>query len=173
MTRPISLVSLMALSGTLLFAMGGCGGVDDDGSGITDPDGVASSNGDSATDATALRWGVWQRRVATRTRAPVATSTSSTPPAGPNTSGSSSTGSSASSLDADAVAAAARTPDGAAIPQPAGPNGQCPDVLAVFGFWSCPNLNEQCSFGSAGTTTSCTCLPSSGEGQFPSWVCGQ
>jgi len=84
----------------------------------------------------------------------------------------SSTSTDPATLDADAVAAAARTPDGAAIPQPAGPNGRCPDVVVVFGFWSCPTVNEQCSFESAGATTSCTCTPTSGEGQFPSWVCG-
>jgi hypothetical protein len=82
------------------------------------------------------------------------------------TSGTSSNGSASS--DPAAVAAAAQTSDGRAIPQPAAPNGQCPEVLVAYGFWSCPNLNEECTLPSG---SRCTCLPSSGEGQAFSWIC--
>jgi hypothetical protein len=170
MTRLSFMVPLMTLSGALV-AVAGCGGVDDDGSGISDPDSVAT-NDNSATSDSALS--ARQRRIAARLRASATTTAGSgTATTTPSTSSTSSGSTSSGALDPDAVAAAARTPDGAAVPQPAGPNGQCPDVLAVFGFWSCPNVNEQCSFTSGGTTTSCTCTRTDGEGQFASWVCGQ
>ncbi|HVR18310.1 MAG TPA: hypothetical protein VMS65_01395 [Polyangiaceae bacterium] len=160
----------MTLSGALLAASG-CGGVDDDGSGISDPD-SAATNDNSATSDSALS--ARQRRIAARLRASAAaTAATETATTTPATSGTGAGNTSSAALDPDAVAAAARTPDGAAVPQPAGPNGQCPDVLAVFGFWSCPNVNERCSLTSGGTTTSCTCTRTDGEGQFPSWVCAQ
>jgi hypothetical protein len=161
MTRPFSIVPLMTLIGSFLAPLAGCSGVDDGGSEIADPDSVASDN--SATDEAGLTWSVRHRRLsASRARATTSTSTSS---------GTTSSGN-ASTLDPASVAASAQTPDGAAIPQPAGPNGQCPDVVVAFGFWSCPNLNEQCSFTAGGTTTRCTCTRTDGEGQFFSWVCG-
>jgi hypothetical protein len=69
------------------------------------------------------------------------------------------------------VIAAAQTPDGRAIPQDVGADGQCPDVVRLLGFWSCLNIQTQCSFQADGVTHSCTCLPTSGEGQYPSWSC--
>lgn len=167
MTRKVSIVALLALGGGLSTGAAGCAGVDDNGNEISNSDNSAT-DGNSATDEAALSWRLRQHRL--RLRAPATTTATGTSTGSSNTG---STGSSSSSaLDPAAVAAAARTPDGAAIPQPAGPNGQCPDVLVVFGFWSCPTINEQCSFQSGGSTTSCTCSRTDGEGQLPSWVCG-
>ena len=67
--------------------------------------------------------------------------------------------------------AAAQTPDGRAIPQEAGPDGVCPEVLIRLGFWSCFNLNTQCNYVAQGARHDCTCLMTSGEGQLPSWAC--
>ena len=67
--------------------------------------------------------------------------------------------------------AAAQTPDGLAIPQGAGPGGQCPPVLVALGFWACPTLGQTCSFSSASVVHQCTCDRTDGEGQTPSWVC--
>ncbi len=87
----------------------------------------------------------------------------STPPSPPsNTTG---------SEDVQAVIAAARTPDGQAIPQPAGPNGECPEVVMLLGFWACPTEGATCSFASGGVTHDCTCNRVDGEGQTPAWVC--
>ena len=47
--------------------------------------------------------------------------------------------------DVQAVIAAAQNPDGSAIPQGPGPNGECPQVLVLLGFWSCPQIGH---FGS-------------------------
>src|SRR6516162_3792175 len=49
----------------------------------------------------------------------------------------------------------AQTPDGRAIPQPAGPNGQCPAVVVLLGFWSCPTINQTCTSGAL----HCVCTP--------------
>jgi hypothetical protein len=65
------------------------------------------------------------------------------------------------------IIAAAQTPDGAAIPQGPGPNGECPPVVVLLGFWSCPNIGDTCS----SSTRSCFCNRTDGEGQFPSWIC--
>ncbi len=72
-----------------------------------------------------------------------------------------------------AAIAAAQTADGQAIPQGAGPNGACPQVLALLGFWSCPTLAETCSYTASGVAHSCACDRTDGEGQTPSWVCDQ
>jgi hypothetical protein len=73
----------------------------------------------------------------------------------------------------NAAIAAAQTPDGQAIPQAAGPNGQCPEVVVLLGFWSCPTIGQTCSFQSSGVTHNCVCVRTDGEGQNPSWVCDQ
>lgn len=73
--------------------------------------------------------------------------------------------------DVQALIAAAQTPDGAAIPQPAGPNGVCPPVVVALGFWSCPQLGQTCSYTSGGTSHACTCDRQDGEGGFPDWIC--
>jgi hypothetical protein len=78
----------------------------------------------------------------------------------------------ASSSDGSgAIIAAAQTPDGRAIPQAAGPNGACPPVVAVLGFWACPTLDETCSFAANGATHDCVCARVDGEGQSASWAC--
>ena len=69
------------------------------------------------------------------------------------------------------IIAAAQTPDGAAIPQGPGPNGQCPAVVVLLGFWSCPNIGDTCSYTSGGVGHSCFCNRTDGEGQLPSWIC--
>jgi hypothetical protein len=74
-------------------------------------------------------------------------------------------------LTTEQVIAAAQTPDGRAIPQPSGPNGACPEVVVRIGFWSCPTINDTCSFTSGGATTHCTCSRTDGEGQNPTWIC--
>jgi hypothetical protein len=73
----------------------------------------------------------------------------------------------------NAAIAAAQTADGQAIPQGAGPNGACPQVLVLLGFWSCPTLGESCSYTAGGVAHSCACDRTDGEGQTPSWVCDQ
>ena len=74
-------------------------------------------------------------------------------------------------LTTEQVIAAAQTPDGRAIPQPSGPNGACPEVVVRIGFWSCPTINDTCSFTSGGATRHCTCSRTDGEGQSPTWIC--
>ena len=75
--------------------------------------------------------------------------------------------------DIQAVIRAAQNPDGSAIPQPAGPNGQCPEVVVLLGFWSCPTLGQTCSYTSATGTHHCLCNRQDGEGGLPDWVCDQ
>ena len=74
-------------------------------------------------------------------------------------------------LTTEQVIKAAQTPDGAAIPQPSGPGGTCPQVLVRIGFWSCPTIGDSCAYSNGGGTHHCTCSRTDGEGQFPSWVC--
>jgi len=74
-------------------------------------------------------------------------------------------------LTTEQVIAAAQTPDGRAIPQPSGANGACPEVVVRIGFWSCPTINDTCSFTSGGVTRHCTCSRTDGEGQSPTWIC--
>ena len=106
-----------------------------------------------------------------------ATSGGAAPMGGSATMGGSVTTSAGSSSAGDgtieAAIAAAQTPDGQAIPQDASPDGQCPEVLRLLGFWSCPQLERQCTFQANGVLHSCICLPMSGEGQYPSWSCDQ
>ena len=75
-------------------------------------------------------------------------------------------------IDVQAVIAAAQNPDGTAIPQGPGPNGECPEVLVLLGFWSCPQIGQTCSFTS-GATHRCQCDRLDGEGGLPAWVCDQ
>jgi len=80
-------------------------------------------------------------------------------------------GSSGSTLTTEQVIRAAQTPDGAAIPQPSGPGGTCPEVVVRIGFWSCPTIGDSCTYSNSSGTHHCTCNRTDGEGQFPSWVC--
>src|SRR5262245_60013298 len=128
MTRTVSIVSLMTLAGALLATLAGCGAVDDSDGKITDPGNVATDD-NSATDDAALTWRARHRRRAI-----------AAPVTGTGTTSSGSGATTSSSPDPAAVAASAQNPDGAAIPQPAKANGECPDVLVAFGFWSCPTL---------------------------------
>jgi hypothetical protein len=74
--------------------------------------------------------------------------------------------------DVQAVIAAAQNPDGTAIPQGPGPNGECPEVLVLLGFWSCPQIGQTCSY-TLGATHRCQCDRLDGEGGLPAWVCDQ
>jgi hypothetical protein len=74
--------------------------------------------------------------------------------------------------DVQAVIAAAQNPDGTAIPQGPGPNGECPEVLVLLGFWSCPEIGQTCSYSSA-ASHHCQCDRIDGEGGLPAWVCDQ
>jgi hypothetical protein len=78
----------------------------------------------------------------------------------------------AATTDVQAVIAAAQNPDGTAIPQGPGPNGQCPEVLVLLGFWSCPQSGQTCSYTS-GAAHHCECDRLNGEGGLPAWVCDQ
>ena len=136
-----------------------------------EPDGTPTTS--SQTDAS-LRaaWGGSARAPITRPRghaippgAGASGSDAGTPPNGADA------GTTAPSQDADAIIAAARTPDGSAIPQPAGPNGECPAVVALLGFWSCPTLGGSCTYTANGASHSCLCNRVDGEGQTPAWVC--
>jgi hypothetical protein len=44
-------------------------------------------------------------------------------------------------------------------------------VVALLGFWSCPEIDQTCSFTKDGTVHDCVCTRTDGEGQFPTWVC--
>ena len=79
---------------------------------------------------------------------------------------------SSGTTDVQAVIAAAQNPDGTAIPQGAGPNGECPEVLVLLGFWSCPQVGQTCSYTSTATHR-CQCDRIDGEGGLPAWVCDQ
>jgi hypothetical protein len=65
----------------------------------------------------------------------------------------------------------AQTPDGQAIPQGSLPNGQCPEVVVQFGFWSCITIGDQCTYQTGATTHHCLCQRVDGEGQNPAWTC--
>jgi hypothetical protein len=137
---------VVAVAGAVIVAAG-CGGMDDPG----------TPGGDDGTQASeALRW----RRPPPRPTPPPTTN-----PGGSG--GTAGTGGSQSGLPTEQVIKAAQTPDGAAIPQPSGPNHTCPEVVVRLGFWSCPTIGDFCSSGGR----SCTCSRTDGEGQFPSWIC--
>src|SRR5262245_9422179 len=132
------------LLGALVLAGASCGGMDGTDQG--------TAGGDTAESAA-----LWRRH-----RPPPAP----TPPP-PGTGGS--TGGSSSGLTTAQVIAAAQTADGQAIPQAAGPNGACPEVVVRLGFWSCPTIGQTCT--STNPVRHCVCSRTDGEGQFPSWVC--
>ena len=145
---------VVAVVGGLALLCVSCGGIDD---------GSATNASDTQTTSDAL---------ARRTRH----SRSTAPPPPPK-----STGSNASAGTARAPAApgsspaqtiaAAQTPDGQAIPQRSGPNGECPAVVVLLGFWSCPTIGDSCAFQGGGATHDCFCSRTDGEGQNPTWVC--
>jgi hypothetical protein len=92
------------------------------------------------------------------------------PPPPPTTTGTAgSSGGSGSGLTTEQVIAAAQTPDGQAIPQAAGPNGACPEVVVRLGFWSCPTIGQTCT--STNPVRHCVCSRTHGEGQNPTWIC--
>lgn len=156
----------ITLFGAALLLTAACAGAPDG------SDGVTSENQALGRPT----WGAFPNRVASVPRRPPAPSGSG---AGGTTSSPPSTGGTTSSpppsndtpQNIDAIIAAARTPDGQAIPQPAGPNGQCPAVVVALGFWACPTLGQTCSYVASGVTHACTCNRVDGEGQTPAWVC--
>jgi hypothetical protein len=80
-----------------------------------------------------------------------------------------STGGSSSGLTTEQVIAAVQTADGRAIPQAAGPNGACPEVVVRLGFWSCPTIGQTCT--STNPVRHCVCSRTDGEGQNATWIC--
>ena len=137
--------------GALMLTLVGCGGMEGG-----DPGTVGGGEGDQTSESALRR----------RAHRPPP---SQPPPMTTGTGGSS--GGGGSGLTLEQVIKAAQTPDGAAIPQPSGANGACPEVVVRLGFWSCPTIGDACSFSSGGRTTHCTCQRTDGEGQFPSWIC--
>ena len=109
------------LLGALVLAGASCGGMD----------GTDQGTAGVETNESAL----WRRH-----RPPPAP----TPPP-PNPGSGGSTGGSGSGMTPAQVIAAAQTPDGQAIPQAAGPNGTCPAVVVLLGFWSCPTIGQTCT----------------------------
>jgi hypothetical protein len=91
------------------------------------------------------------------------------PPPPPTTGTAGSSGGSSSGLTTQQVIAAAQTADGQAIPQAAGPNGACPEVVVRLGFWSCPTIGQTCT--STSPVRHCVCSRTDGEGQNPTWIC--
>jgi hypothetical protein len=90
---------------------------------------------------------------------------------GGSTGSAGSTGAGGSSTDPAAIIAAAQTPDGTAIPQPPGPNGQCAPVVALLGFWSCVQQGDVCTYKTGTVTHHCSCVRVDGEGGYPAWTC--
>jgi hypothetical protein len=152
--RTLAPLYLALLEGSALV-LGGCAG---------EPDGSAPTSA-QADPLQRARWGRFAPR-------PVAPGTLP-PPANGADAGIPTTDPNAGvpQQDASAIIAAARTPDGSAIPQPAGPNGECPPVVVLLGFWSCPTLEATCSYAANGVTHACSCDRVDGEGQTPAWVC--
>ena len=139
------------IAGVLALASVGCGDMEGN-----DPGTLGADDGTQVSE-------LWRAR-----RRPPAPQ----PPPPTNTGGSSGgatagSGGSSSGLTTEQVIKAAQTADGAAIPQPSGPNHTCPEVVVRLGFWSCPTIGDTCSSGGR----SCLCQRTDGEGQFPSWVC--
>jgi hypothetical protein len=136
------------LFGALVLASVSCGSMD----GTTDE---GTAGGDTNESAALFR----------RHRQP--------PPPSPGTGGTTgaggSTGGSSSGLTTEQVIAAAQTADGRAIPQAAGPNGACPEVVVRLGFWSCPTIGQTCT--STNPVRHCVCSRTDGEGQNPTWIC--
>ena len=148
----IRAISLGVISSVLMIGFAGCGGVDDSGE-TTNPEGVGSE-GKVSSRSEGLLWGGWFRRR----------------PVG-STGGSSGSGGTGGSTGDAGSSTGARTGDGRAIPQGPGPNGECPDVVKQFGFWSCIQIGDQCTFQAGGVVHHCTCIRVDGEGQLPAWSC--
>lgn len=155
-----SFARLLALCGAALSLTAACAGTPDGSDGVS-----------NTTEALGRpTWGRFPKRppsaptaTATATTTTPLASTSAPPTSGPPPG-------STPPQSADAVIAAARTPDGQAIPQPAGPNGACPAVVVLLGFWACPTEGQTCNYASNGTHD-CVCDRVDGEGQTPAWVC--
>jgi hypothetical protein len=166
---------LGSLAALLLVATAACGAAEDSSSAGSDDSLLAPGSDTSSLTRFHVTRGRASANALRRARnAPSLSSPASTPPADPSTSTpptSTPPVAPAAGGDLDAIVAAAQTPDGAAIPQAAGPNGECPAVLVALGFWSCVELNQTCSFTAAGVRHVCSCDRTDGEGQYPSWVC--
>ena len=99
------------------------------------------------------------------------------PPTTAGTTGSTTAGTTASttagtgSQQTPGLPPGAQNPDGSAIPQGVLPNGECTAVVAQFGFWSCLNIGDQCTYQSGGVTHHCLCQRVDGEGQYPAFTC--
>jgi hypothetical protein len=155
MKSAIGPVTAALLLGTLQLA---CGGLESDG-------GAAVTSDDTQVTEALRRGRRWTPPRPATTTGAAGGSGASAPaptPAAPTATG-----------DVSAAIAAAQTADGRAIPQPAGPNGACPEVLVLLGFWSCPSIDETCAYTSAGVHHDCRCSRADGEGQNPAWVCDQ
>jgi hypothetical protein len=164
MNRSMSVIGA-AVFGIALFGTGGCGSSYDGGEGADDSS--------QLTFASHGRPG--RPRVIGTGSGGIAGAGSSTG-GGPSGTGGAGFASSSSisppTGDVQAVIAASQNPDGTAIPQGPGPNGECPQVLVLLGFWSCPQIGETCSYTS-GATHHCQCDRLDGEGGLPAWVCDQ
>lgn len=148
---------------------GGTGGVSGS-AGMSGTGGAAATGGATATGGVTTAGGV------------TATGGASTQPPGtggatPGTGGMStqppSTGGASTQpppISGDPIAAA-RTPDGRAIPQSSLPGGACPQVVVLLSFWSCVTVGDQCSFTKNGVTHHCACIGGVGEGQDAVWSC--
>jgi hypothetical protein len=161
MKRSISIVGV-ALLGGALFGFGGCGS--------------SYNGGDAGTtyETSDLHGGSRAYHPRSHSEADAGTAATNAADSG---AGSASTTPAATSTgaapDVQAVVAAAQSPDGTAIPQGPGPNGECPEVLVLLGFWSCPQIGQTCNYAAAGATHHCLCDRLNGEGGLPAWVCDQ
>ncbi|HEX3593881.1 MAG TPA: hypothetical protein VHU80_02235 [Polyangiaceae bacterium] len=151
MRRAILFIGTGALA---LSAIAGCGSPSDvEGSSDGTERGATVSTGNIATSPDALAW-----RTRARFRGATTTAQSTTPAA-------------TSTAAASDVTASAQTADGKAIPQAAGAGGQCPAVVAQYGFWSCVTIGDTCTYTSGGVEHDCTCSRVDGEGEAPEWLC--
>lgn len=151
--------------GLALLALGvGCGGENGANNGA-----ASESVVDPQTEALARHARRQGRAVTTPTAQPAVAASGGAGPTPSATTDAGATPSTASSAPSDVsrIVAAAQTPDGTAIPEAAGPNGQCPPVVVALGFWSCPTMGQTCSY----TGHQCSCVRPDGEGQYPAWVC--
>jgi len=157
--KPLQAWSIAGALGMLALGMG-CGAENGAGDPSASDDAIASQQ-----DVGLLRH---RRRPTTPTPSPTSSTGSSSSggaPTAPSTDPPS-----AAPGDLSSLIAAAQNADGLAIPQPAGPGGQCPAVVVALGFWACPTLGETCSFTDS-AVHDCLCNRTEGEGQTPSWVC--
>jgi hypothetical protein len=166
MTNSTRLISVAAVAATLTGVLLGC-----DGTGAA---GGSTSSADTDTaNNDALRGA--RRRAGSATPAPPTSSaagSAATPVDGAAAAATPApAATAATAATVDQIIAAAQTPDGTAIPQAAGPDGQCPPVVVAVGFWACPTLDQTCSYQAAGAPRNCVCTRTQGEGQSPTWVC--